>query len=209
MRVEQQKQFTLEFLKAYHPADEVERAYVQEVMAFIQSQDNPFYPQLPAGHITVSSILMDQKQQNILFHYHQKLDRWLQFGGHVEPDQDFNTLQAAIRELMEETGLSVTAFSVFGEGEPIDVDVHTIPARVDFPAHPHHDLRYLFKMILPAKFDEKSFRWIPIEALLAWEDASIQRFAQKVFELVQGSWASKQKQAKELYPVFDRFLVII
>jgi 8-oxo-dGTP pyrophosphatase MutT (NUDIX family) len=185
MRVEQQKQFTLEFLKAYHPANELERAHVQEVMAFIQSQDNPFYPQLPAGHITVSSILMDQKQQNILFHYHQKLDRWLQFGGHVEPDQDFNTLQAAIRELMEETGLSVTAFSVFGEGEPIDVDVHLIPARADFPAHPHHDLRYLFKMILPAKFDEKSFRWIPIEELLAWEDASIQRFAQKVFELTQ------------------------
>ena len=100
MRVEQQKQFTLEFLKDYHPADEVERAYVQEVVAFIQSQDNPFYPQLPAGHITVSSILMDQKQQSILFHYHQTLDRWLQFGGHVEPDQDFNTLQAAIRELM-------------------------------------------------------------------------------------------------------------
>ena len=69
MRVEQQKQFTLEFLKAYHPADELERAYVQEVVAFIQSQDNPFYPQLPAGHITVSSILMDQKQQNILKYY--------------------------------------------------------------------------------------------------------------------------------------------
>ncbi len=185
MRVEQQKQFTLEFLKAYRPANEVERAYVQEVVAFIQSQENPFYPQLPAGHITVSSILLDQSQQNILFHYHQKLDRWLQFGGHVEPDQDFNTLQAAIRELMEETGLSVTAFSVFGEGEPIDVDVHLIPARADFPAHPHHDLRYVFKLILPAKFDEKTFRWIPIEELLAWEDASIQRFAQKVFELVQ------------------------
>ena len=185
MRVEQQKQFTLEFLQAYHPADEVERAYVQEVVAFIQSQENPFYPQLPAGHITVSSILLDQSQQNILFHYHQKLDRWLQFGGHVEPDQDFNTLQAAIRELMEETGLSVTAFSVFGEGEPIDVDVHLIPARGEFPAHPHHDLRYVFQLILPAKFDEKTFRWIPIEELLAWEDASIQRFAQKVFELVQ------------------------
>lgn len=183
MRVEQQKQFTQDFLKDYQPADETERAGVQQVIHFIQSQENPFHPQLPAGHITVSSILLDQKQEQILFHYHQKLERWLQFGGHVEPDHDFNTLQAAIRELMEETGLSVTAFSIFGEGEPIDVDVHMIPARGDFPAHPHYDLRYVFKLILPARFDEKAFRWIPIPELLAWEDPSIQRFAQKIFML--------------------------
>lgn len=187
MRVEQQKQFALDFLKTYQPADEIEKTHVQQVIQFIQSQENPFHPQLPAGHITVSSILLDQSRTHILFHYHQKLDRWLQFGGHVEPELDFNTLQAAIRELMEETGLSVTAFSVFGEGDPLDVDVHMIPARGDFPAHPHHDLRYLFQLILPAKFDEKSFRWVAIQELLAWEDPSIQRFAQKVFALTNQS----------------------
>jgi 8-oxo-dGTP pyrophosphatase MutT (NUDIX family) len=179
MKVEQQKQFTLEFLAAYLAADEVEHAHVETTKAFIQAHENPFDPQLQAGHITVSAILLDQAQENILFHYHQKLDRWLQFGGHVEPDQDHNILQAAIRELMEETGLSVTAFSVV-TGEPIDLDVHLIPARGEFPAHPHHDFRFVFKMILSAKFDEAVFKWIPISELLGWEDASIQRFASKV-----------------------------
>ena len=184
MRIEQQKQFTLEFLDTYQAADELEHEHVQTLIAFIKARDNPFHPQLPAGHITVSSILLDQAQEKILFHYHQKLDRWLQFGGHVEPDQDFNPLQAAIRELMEETGLSVTAFSVVS-GEPIDVDVHLIPERGDFPAHLHHDLRFVFKLILSVQFDETSFKWIPINELLAWEDASIQRFAQKTFELTK------------------------
>ena len=182
MKVDQQKQFTLEFLQTYRAADEVELEHVQTTEAFIQAQPNPFDPLLPIGHITVSAILLDQAQENILFHHHLKLDRWLQFGGHVEPDQDRNTLQAAIRELMEETGLSVVAFGVVS-GDPIDVDVHLIPARADFPAHPHHDLRYVFKLILPAKFDETSFKWIPIRELLAWEDPSIQRFAQKVHQL--------------------------
>jgi 8-oxo-dGTP pyrophosphatase MutT (NUDIX family) len=97
----------------------------------------------------------------------------------VESELDFNPLQAAIRELMEETGLSVTAFSVLS-GEPIDVDVHLIPARGDFPEHSHHDLRYVFQLILPAKFPEESFRWIPLTELVNWEDASIARFAKKI-----------------------------
>jgi len=41
----------------------------------------------------------------VLLHFHKKLRKWLQPGGHIELDEDPN--QAAIREAKEETGLDV------------------------------------------------------------------------------------------------------
>jgi 8-oxo-dGTP pyrophosphatase MutT (NUDIX family) len=41
----------------------------------------------------------------VLLHLHKKLNRWLQPGGHIELDE--GPLEAAIREVKEETGLDV------------------------------------------------------------------------------------------------------
>jgi 8-oxo-dGTP pyrophosphatase MutT (NUDIX family) len=64
----------------------------------------------------------------------------LQPGGHIEA-VDASLLQAAIREVHEETGLA-GLLSPLGEA-PLDVQVQDIPATKSMPAHQHHDIRML------------------------------------------------------------------
>ena len=45
------------------------------------------------------------KDNRILLHKHKKLGIWLQAGGHIELDED--PMQAALREVKEETGFDV------------------------------------------------------------------------------------------------------
>ena len=45
------------------------------------------------------------REGKVLLHFHKKLQKWLQPGGHIELDEDPN--QAAIREAKEETGFQV------------------------------------------------------------------------------------------------------
>ncbi len=42
----------------------------------------------------------------VLLHFHEKLNRWLPPGGHIEPNELPD--EAAVREVMEETGVSCT-----------------------------------------------------------------------------------------------------
>ena len=76
-----------------------------------------------------------------LLTHHRKLQRWLQPGGHIEND-DSNIYEAAIREVVEESGIdeiSILQNSIF------DIDVHLIPARKDVKEHYHYDIRFLLK----------------------------------------------------------------
>ena len=72
--------------------------------------------------------------------HHVKLGRLLQPGGHVEP-LDACLEDAALREALEETGLSLELHPT--APRPFDVDIHPIPALRDEPAHFHLDIRYL------------------------------------------------------------------
>jgi 8-oxo-dGTP pyrophosphatase MutT (NUDIX family) len=184
MNIKLQKNLLLEFFAQYQPFDEYEQEMMADAQDFLEAQENPFDPKLQVGHFTASSILLSQDNTQILLHHHLKLDRWLQFGGHIEPDIDLSVSHAALRELMEETGISVVALSVL-TGEPIDLDVHLIPERDGFPAHPHYDLRYVFRMTMPPRLPEEGFKWYSVEELCSWEEGSIRRFARKVALMLQ------------------------
>ncbi|MEN8041106.1 MAG: NUDIX domain-containing protein, partial [Actinomycetota bacterium] len=77
----------------------------------------------------------------LLLIHHGKLDRWLQPGGHIDPE-DASVDAAARREIFEETGV--------GDLERVGaslvrIDVHEIPERGSEPEHLHLDLGLGFR----------------------------------------------------------------
>jgi 8-oxo-dGTP pyrophosphatase MutT (NUDIX family) len=132
------------------------------------------------GHITGSAFIIDETGTHALLTHHAKLNRWLQPGGHADGDE--NVLQVALREAEEETGLS--GFKLLNEGL-FDIDIHTIPARADFPEHQHYDVRFLLQANrndqLLISEESHDLAWIPFDELskLTAND-SIGRMLEKV-----------------------------
>jgi len=96
------------------------------------------------GHVTAGALLL-RSDGRVLLVEHKALEKWLFPGGHLE-DSDETLVQAALRELAEETGIDpglVTPVSPV----PLHVDIHPIPANPakDEPGHQHFDFRFLFR----------------------------------------------------------------
>ncbi|MFB6581353.1 NUDIX hydrolase [Streptomyces sp. NPDC056402] len=96
------------------------------------------------GHATAGAVVVNAEGR-ALFIRHVALGTWLTPGGHLEPE-DADLLGAALRELIEETGITLSVAPV--HAVPVHIDVHPIPANESKgdPAHQHFDFRYLFRL---------------------------------------------------------------
>jgi 8-oxo-dGTP pyrophosphatase MutT (NUDIX family) len=116
------------------------------------------------GHFTASGFVLSPDRSSLLLIHHGRLHRWLQPGGHIEP-QDGTVEAAARREVAEETGL--TDVERVGTSL-VSIDGHSIPGRADEPAHVHIDLGVGF---IAASYDIAAVdevldaRWIPLSDL--------------------------------------------
>ena len=104
-------------------------------------------------HMTASAVVIDPIADRVLLERH-KFTGFLQFpGGHVDPDEAPH--EAAVREVLEETGVDATLWNPLAEPIPGSVR-HPVPLMVcEFPApadpdpawnepeHHHIDLLYL------------------------------------------------------------------
>ena len=99
------------------------------------------------GHLVAGGFIFSKKEKKFLVLYHKDLEMFLYPGGHVTIE-DNNVLEAAKREIIEETGLENIKELKISENEmvPIDIDTQIIKAneRLNLPAHLHFDFRYLF-----------------------------------------------------------------
>lgn len=130
-------------LLAYSAPDGVQEEYRRRMLQLCDmargSEADPFTRSFfGPGHFTASAFIVSRDLQHLLLIRHEKLQMWLQPGGHIEV-QDEDVVAAALREVREETGLEEVELL-----SPLfDIDIHTIPARTDEPAHEHHDVRVL------------------------------------------------------------------
>jgi 8-oxo-dGTP pyrophosphatase MutT (NUDIX family) len=154
-------------LERLEPADALEREHRERILALVDQAADPFdRAQFAPGHVTASAFVLDPAHERLLLILHAKLGRWLQPGGHVESG-DSSVAAAAQREVLEETGLDVSAGNAFG-ARLLDVDVHQIPARRDMPAHEHFDVRFAFEAghtDARAGSDAMQARWVSIAEL--------------------------------------------
>ena len=116
-----------------------------EKTAFLKNLQNPFPRDLLPGHITASGIVI--QDQAMLLIKHRYIGEWFQPGGHVDAAEE--PLNAAIREVAEETGWQTTPSALYDQTLPIDIDVHLIPAnpKKNEPQHLHIDFAYLLDPI--------------------------------------------------------------
>jgi 8-oxo-dGTP pyrophosphatase MutT (NUDIX family) len=142
--------------------------YVEEANAILASS-RPYSRATNVGHITASGLVVRDNKVLLIFHPHIK--KWFQPGGHI--DEGESPIEAAIREVYEETGL--VCVTDIENSEPMDVDVHEIPANSakNEGAHLHIDLLYRLKVIREEKPLEKmSCAWFSFDEV---ESPRIQR----------------------------------
>jgi 8-oxo-dGTP pyrophosphatase MutT (NUDIX family) len=158
----------------YEAFDATEAAHVAHLRQFVATTPEPASRSTLEGHLTGSAFLVSAAGTAGWLIWHEKLQRWLQPGGHLEPE-DASPWHGALRELCEETGL--TEDDVESNGTLFDVDVHAIPARGDEPTHFHFDLRYRFQ--IKSGVEPATGRWIALTELAAFPEESLSRLAQK------------------------------
>jgi 8-oxo-dGTP pyrophosphatase MutT (NUDIX family) len=125
---------TVELYEPHQEAQEIERA---RMLAFIDEHPDALRRSCLVGHLTAAALVLDHECRRALLTHHRKLGRWLQLGGHVDGDGDLAA--AALREAVEESGIEELEI----DPRPIDLDIHTIPARGDEPEHLHLDVRFI------------------------------------------------------------------
>lgn len=181
------QQALLSLLAAHAPADAVERGHLEQLVAFVAREPRCFARDtFVPGHITGSAFVVDAARGLLLLHHHRKLDRWLQLGGHDGGEQD--ALATARREAHEESGLKRLLLPP-GPPRILDVDVHTIPARKEDPAHQHLDVRFLLLADATAPLhldaaESHALQWVPLsEAAERMGEAGAQRVIAKIAPL--------------------------
>jgi 8-oxo-dGTP pyrophosphatase MutT (NUDIX family) len=128
----------------------------------ILNYENPFSRSNNLGHITASGLVI--KDGAVLLIFHPYIKSWLQPGGHVDDGE--SPVDAAIREVYEETGLVCVLGSE--DPEPIDIDVHEIPENPmkGEDAHLHIDLLYCLRVSRQEKSAEDiACAWIPFDQI--------------------------------------------
>ncbi|MFN2384721.1 MAG: NUDIX hydrolase [Thermoanaerobaculia bacterium] len=177
----------LEHLRSYRGAP-AETAILGRFVRLLEGAADPFSRE-NTDHVTASTVIARSSRGEALLRYHRRLGRWLQPGGHVEPE-DASVFDAALREAREETGIG--DFQAPLGNRILDLDVHDIPGSAGQPPHRHFDVRYL--LIAPPGSEVSEAhrtRWVPFESL-AGEDteASLSRVAGKARQWLELSTSS-------------------
>jgi len=172
----------------YKPSGEEEHKSFGAILELLRRAEDPFTRD-HTDHITGSAVVARPDGSAFLLVFHRRLERWLQPGGHVEPE-DMSARETALREAREETG--VTALDLANGGRILDLDVHPIPATKKRPAHVHYDLLYLLTtredatVAEPAEIDKVA--WFSLEeALAAGVDRSLERALRKARSVLSAS----------------------
>ena len=159
-------------LENYTPWNEQEALDKVVLLHLLETQPDIFSRENQTAHFSASAWLLNKEHTKVLMVYHNIYHAWSWTGGHADGEQ--NLLSVAMREAMEETGVTnihpvkEDIFSI----EILTVDGH-IKKGSYVPSHLHLNVTYLLEAdeheVLRIKPDENSgVAWLPAGELDRW-----------------------------------------
>ena len=149
-------------LSDWRPADRQQEALRQAFLSLLDAREDACLRACEPGHVTASAVLLDAAGDNVLLTLHPRVGRWLQLGGHCEPE-DGTLAGAALREATEESGMT----GLVVDPEPVHLDVHPITCSLGKPTR-HFDVRFVVRAPAgaePTRSDESlDLRWWSLSA---------------------------------------------
>ncbi|MFD4456517.1 NUDIX hydrolase [Nocardia sp. NPDC058480] len=155
-------------LTEWEPDTNADRSLREAILAFLGSAPRGCLRAHAPGHITASAIVLSHDRRDILLTLHPRVGRWIQLGGHCEPD-DKTVPDAALREAVEESGIPDLTLTPGLYG----VQAHPITCSLGVPTR-HLDL--LFELVAPPgavpvrSSESTDLRWWPVDGLPAGAD---------------------------------------
>jgi 8-oxo-dGTP pyrophosphatase MutT (NUDIX family) len=158
----------LSVLDAYHPGSDKELHDLQRIRELAGSAD-PWSRSLPV-HVTGSAVVVHPPTARVLLRWHERMQGWLQVGGHADPGE-VDPYAIALREAREETGLEdLVAWPRADEPQVVQVAIVPVPAGKGESFHHHADIRYALATVTPERVrpesDTAQLAWLTIDDAL-------------------------------------------
>lgn len=116
------------------------------------------------GHVTATALVLSPDRRRTLLTLHKRIERWIELGGHLEPD-DADLAAASLREGIEESGIP----GLVQEPGILTIVVHEdLPCR-RAPGTTHYDVYYV--LTAPENAQERisdeslDLGWFDVDAL--------------------------------------------
>jgi 8-oxo-dGTP pyrophosphatase MutT (NUDIX family) len=131
-------------------------------------------------HVTGSAVVVHPPSRRVLLRWHDRMQSWLQVGGHADPGE-VDPFAIAHREAAEETGLrDLVAWPDADCPQIVHVAVVPVPAGKGEPEHEHGDIRYALATSTPdavtPESDSAQLVWLSVEDALrhvGWDNLRI------------------------------------
>lgn len=153
------------------PGDDQERlrlTYVEHLDAHPDAMTRDCNP----DHLTASALIFSADHEQVLLTLHRVMKRWLQTGGHCEPE-DQSISAAALREGLEESGIEGLVI----DPVPVLLSHHEVPACG--PIRPSHHLDVQYVAVAPTAAqhvisdESDALEWFALDELPIDTDQSV------------------------------------
>ena len=103
-------------LEKFRPWNEQEARDQEEILARLARGEALYTRENTDAHVTASGWVVSPDRKQVLMAYHNLYDSWAWLGGHADGERDL--LKTAMREVMEESGLT--------EVKPVSEEIYSV-----------------------------------------------------------------------------------